>query len=96
MRLPQVQLWASTSILLLGTRRLRSQSFSLLSHPFLSSIPFNLSFLDPHQVQLWDADRVKQVRQLRGHSARVSALAWNGSTLSSGGRDTTILNHDVR
>jgi WD40 repeat protein len=48
------------------------------------------------QVQIWDADRVKQVRQLRGHSARVSALAWNRSTLSSGGRDTSILNHDVR
>ncbi len=48
------------------------------------------------QVQIWDADRVKQVRQLRGHSARVSALAWNKSTLSSGGRDTSILNHDIR
>ena len=48
------------------------------------------------EVQLWDANRAKQIRTLRGHAARVSALAWNRSTLSSGGRDSLILNHDVR
>ena len=48
------------------------------------------------QVQIWDADRCKQVRSLRGHSARVSALAWSGTTLSTGGRDSIVLNHDVR
>lgn len=37
-----------------------------------------------------------QVRALRGHSARVSALAWHGTTLSTGGRDSVVLNHDVR
>ena len=47
-------------------------------------------------LQLWDADRAKQIRSLKGHAARVSAVAWNGSTLSSGGRDSVILNHDVR
>ncbi|CAG9462587.1 unnamed protein product [Pedinophyceae sp. YPF-701] len=48
------------------------------------------------EVQLWDCNRAKQIRSLRGHTARVSALAWNGHTLSSGGRDSLILNHDVR
>ena len=47
-------------------------------------------------VQIWDAGRTRQVRALRGHSARVSALAWSGTTLSSAGRDTLVLNHDVR
>lgn len=37
-----------------------------------------------------------QLRTLRGHSARVGALAWNGPTLATGGRDNMILNHDVR
>lgn len=37
-----------------------------------------------------------QVRSLKGHAARVSALSWNRTTLSSGGRDSLILNHDVR
>jgi cell division cycle protein 20 (cofactor of APC complex) len=47
-------------------------------------------------VQLWDVQAGKQVRAMRGHSARVGALAWNDHILSSGSRDTTILNHDVR
>ena len=47
-------------------------------------------------VQLWDVQAEKKIRTLTGHSARVGALAWNGHILSSGSRDTTILNHDVR
>ena len=49
-----------------------------------------------HDVQIWDVGRMKQIRALKGHSARVSALAWSGTTLSSGGRDSNIINHDVR
>jgi len=48
------------------------------------------------EVQIWDAQRAKQLRTLRGHSARVGALAWNGHQLSSGGRDSLVINHDVR
>ncbi len=48
------------------------------------------------QVQIWDAARGKQIRALKGHSARVSAMAWSGTTLSTGGRDSLIINHDVR
>lgn len=47
-------------------------------------------------VQLWDVARSKQVRNLRGHTARVSAAAWHGAILSTGGRDSCVLNHDVR
>lgn len=50
----------------------------------------------PHEVQLWDAAAGRQLRSLRGHAARVASLAWSGSTLTSGGRDSLILNHDVR
>jgi cell division cycle protein 20 (cofactor of APC complex) len=55
------------------------------------------------RVQIWDAARARQVRELAGeaapgsHTARVSALAWNGGPLlSSGGRDSVIANWDVR
>lgn len=48
------------------------------------------------EVQIWDAARSKVVRTMRGHSARVSALAWNGTTLATGGRDNNILVNDVR
>jgi len=47
-------------------------------------------------VQLWDAEKCRQVRSMKGHSARVGALDWNAHILSSGSRDASILNHDVR
>ena len=49
-----------------------------------------------HKVQLWDVDKLKQVRSMTGHRARVSSLAWNGPCLSSGSRDSMIYHHDVR
>lgn len=48
------------------------------------------------KVQLWDTQRVRQVRKMHSHSSRVGCLAWNGPILSSGSRDTTIHHHDVR
>ena len=47
-------------------------------------------------TQIWDAERCKPVRNLGGHAARVSSLSWNQHILSTGGRDSLILNHDVR
>lgn len=47
-------------------------------------------------VQLWDVQAGRQVRTLRGHTGRIGALAWNQHMLSSGSKDTTVLNHDVR
>lgn len=49
-----------------------------------------------HTVQIWDVERGKQLRLMDGHSARVAALAWNGPLLSSGGRDSLVVHHDVR
>jgi len=53
-----------------------------------------------NSVQLWDASALTKVRDLQGHSSRVSSLSWNGSNnpslLSSGSRDATVLNHDIR
>ena len=36
-----------------------------------------------------------QLRALKGHHARVGALAWNGHILTTGSLDGLILNHDV-
>jgi cell division cycle protein 20 (cofactor of APC complex) len=49
-----------------------------------------------NKVQIWDVEKLKQVRSMSGHKARVSSLSWNGPTLSSGSRDSTIMHHDVR
>ncbi|WIA20340.1 hypothetical protein OEZ85_006171 [Tetradesmus obliquus] len=48
------------------------------------------------KVQVWDAARCKQVKELAGHTNRVSSLAWNNAILSSGGRDALVCNFDVR
>jgi cell division cycle protein 20 (cofactor of APC complex) len=47
-------------------------------------------------VHLFDAQVLRKVRTLQGHSARVSSLAWNQHWLTSGGRDAMIHNHDIR
>jgi cell division cycle protein 20 (cofactor of APC complex) len=47
-------------------------------------------------VGLWDVETQKLMRRMNGHSARVSCLAWNGHILTSGGRDSSIVHHDVR
>lgn len=49
-----------------------------------------------NEVQIWDAARSKQIRSMGGHNARVGSLSWNGNILSSSGKDTSIINHDVR
>ena len=48
------------------------------------------------QVHLYDGHCLRKARTLSGHTGRVSALAWNQHHLTSGARDSTILNHDVR
>ncbi|KAK4558061.1 hypothetical protein RGQ29_007713 [Quercus rubra] len=48
------------------------------------------------KVQIWDASRCKRVRTMEGHRLRVGALAWSSSLLSSGGRDKTIFQRDIR
>ncbi|KAK6947693.1 WD40 repeat [Dillenia turbinata] len=48
------------------------------------------------KLQIWDASRCKRVRTMEGHRLRVGALSWNSSILSSGSRDKTILQRDIR
>eukprot|EP01105_Mastigella_eilhardi_P005379 TRINITY_DN17112_c0_g1_i1.p1 TRINITY_DN17112_c0_g1~~TRINITY_DN17112_c0_g1_i1.p1 ORF type:complete len:488 (+),score=108.99 TRINITY_DN17112_c0_g1_i1:39-1466(+) len=48
------------------------------------------------EVQLWDVAARRQQRSLRGHAARVSALAWCMWCLASGSRDASVILHDVR
>lgn len=45
---------------------------------------------------LYDTTKLQLVRTLHGHLGRIACLSWNKYVLSSGSKDTTILNHDVR
>lgn len=47
-------------------------------------------------VQIWDIETCSKMRTMSGHEARVGVLAWDKHILSSGCRDGSIWNHDVR
>lgn len=47
-------------------------------------------------TQIWDTVGGRLVRSFGGHLGRVSAIAWNTSTVSTGSRDRTILQRDLR
>jgi cell division cycle 20, cofactor of APC complex len=51
---------------------------------------------DDGDVQIWDCEAGVKVRSMPGHDSRVAVLAWDKHILSSGSRDTSIFNHDVR
>ncbi len=52
--------------------------------------------LNSGETQIWDIQQLKLVKTLGGHLGRVSAISWNNSVLSTGSRDRSILQHDVR
>ncbi|NWH58354.1 CDC20 protein, partial [Geococcyx californianus] len=48
------------------------------------------------EVQLWDIQQQKRLRNMTSHSSRVGCLSWNNYILSSGSRCGHIHHHDVR
>ncbi|KAF9961939.1 ubiquitin-protein transferase activating protein [Modicella reniformis] len=47
-------------------------------------------------TQIWDVETKTKLRSMTGHDARVGVLSWDKHILSSGCRDGSIWNHDVR
>jgi len=47
-------------------------------------------------TQIWDVELDKKLRSMYGHITRVGVLSWNKNILSSGCRDGSIYQHDVR
>jgi YD repeat-containing protein len=47
-------------------------------------------------VLIFDVEKRKQVRIMRGHTNRVSSLSWSSATLTSAGASGAIMNSDVR
>lgn len=52
--------------------------------------------LSDGDVQIWDIEDQVKLRSMPGHISRVPSLSWNSHLLSSGCRDGSIWNHDVR
>ena len=47
-------------------------------------------------IELWDVVKGSRIRDIKGHSDRVSCLAWNNYNISSGSKDKLIKSFDVR
>ena len=47
-------------------------------------------------VKIYDIEKCSEIRTLKTHNDRVSSLAWNGYVLSTGSRDSSIVQHDMR
>lgn len=47
-------------------------------------------------TQIFDISKLKQIRSMEGHRARVGTMAWNSHLLSTGSRDRVVLQRDVR
>ena len=47
-------------------------------------------------IELWDVVKGSKIREMKGHSDRVSSLAWNIYNISSGSKDKLLKNFDVR
>lgn len=62
----------------------------------LQDLLLYIQYLTIPWVQIWDAAHCKQVRTMEGHCTRVGTLAWNSHLLSSGSRDRSILQRDIR
>jgi cell division cycle 20, cofactor of APC complex len=50
-----------------------------------------------NSAYIYDAQRECILRELEGHSNRIAALSWqNNNIVTTGGRDSAIMNHDLR
>lgn len=47
-------------------------------------------------TRIFDVSKLKQIRNMPGHRARVGTMAWNSHLLSTGSRDRNVLQRDVR
>lgn len=52
--------------------------------------------LSDGDVQIWDVEDQTKLRSMVGHQARVGVMSWNNHLVTSGCRDGSIWNHDVR
>ncbi|KAI8818765.1 WD40 repeat-containing protein [Fimicolochytrium jonesii] len=52
--------------------------------------------LSEGEIEIWSLESMKKMRTMRGRASRVGVLSWDKNVLSSGARDGSIWNHDVR
>lgn len=88
-----VYLWNGNTF---ETVQLMSNTDNICSVNWMSSGNCIAVGLKSGNIELWDTVKLQQIRNMEGHSDRVCSLNWNNYLLSSGSKDTKIINHDVR
>jgi cell division cycle protein 20 (cofactor of APC complex) len=49
-----------------------------------------------HTVKIFDIEKSSEIRSFKNHTDRVSSLSWNNYVLSTGSRDSSIIQQDMR
>lgn len=79
-----------------------SQLMESSSNTYISSVRWSQDGaylaigLSDGDCQIWDVEEQAKLRSMTGHTSRVPVMAWDKHILSSGARDGSIWNHDVR
>jgi len=48
------------------------------------------------EIQIYDIERIKKIRTLKGNNLRIGSLSWNNHILTAGDREGKIFHYDVR
>jgi len=69
---------------------------------YVSSVIWNLSGTSVAigtsngYLDIWDVQYQKKIRSMDGHSQRIGVISWNSGVISTGSKDFSILNRDLR
>ncbi|XP_053310467.1 cell division cycle protein 20 homolog B [Spea bombifrons] len=91
-----VHIWSGESNSVTQTIRLPSSSTYISSVSWIDCGACLAVGTSNGEVQLWDIETQKRLRNMLGHMSVVGALSWNQHILSSGSRLGHIHHHDVR
>ena len=92
-----VYLWDATSGSIVELMSLEGESDYVSSVSWIQSGGNVLAVgTSNNTVELWDVNQKRRLRTMDGHHERVGVMSWNNHVLTSGSRDTMIIDHDVR
>ncbi|XP_065519945.1 cell division cycle protein 20 homolog B [Lathamus discolor] len=93
---PAAHIWNGGTLQAIGSIDLNSSSKYISSLAWITEGTCLAIGTSDGEVQLWDIETKKRLRNMFGHLSVVGALSWNHYILSSGSRLGSIHHHDVR
>ncbi|XP_032865082.1 cell division cycle protein 20 homolog B [Tyto alba] len=93
---PAVHIWNGGTLQAIESIDLNSSSKYISSLAWIKEGTCLAIGTSDGEVQLWDIETKKRLRNMFGHLSVVGALSWNHYILSSGSRLGSIHHHDVR